>query len=216
MAVEQARGCGFRKRGGLYLIGTGLGAPCDRVPLAIMPCTCCGEQPRFHRGISKINPRQLWGPHLHDPMPYVDAPPSHCGEHDVLCEPPEKAYLMWVGSEYTMDSFREEASRMGISKRIPALPADFEIGDWVFLAFQKAVPIDGRTIRMDFDPHKDRGWTPGVFYAFQPLRVEMVLGESQRADGELLTKLEERKIVPVFVPDEDPDHKPRRGQKSYE
>lgn len=216
MAVEAERGCGFRKRGGIYLIGSGLGAPCDRVPLAIVPCDCCGELPRFHRGISKINPQKLWGPHVHEPAPYVSAEPVSCGEHDVICEPPSKAYLMWVGGEYTMESFRDEAARLGVSKRIPAVPADFEIGDWVFLAFQKAVPIDGKTIRMDFDPHKDRGWTPGIFYAFRPLRVEMVLAESQREDVELLVKLSERGIQPVFVPDDDPDHAPRKGQKSYE
>lgn len=115
-----------------------------------------------------------------------------------------------------MESFRAEAARLGVSKRIPTVPADFEIGDWVFLAFQKAVPIDGKTIRMDFDPHKDRGWTPGIFYAFQPARVETVLAESQRDDAELLMKLGERGIKPVYVPDSDPDHQPRRGCKSYE
>ena len=44
MAVEAKRGCGFRKVGGLYLVGGGFGIPCDRLPIR------AGYLPLLRRG----------------------------------------------------------------------------------------------------------------------------------------------------------------------
>ena len=59
MSVEERRGCGFRKVGGLYLVGKGEAVTCDRWPLPIKPCPTCGDQSEFMRGIAKINPKAL-------------------------------------------------------------------------------------------------------------------------------------------------------------
>jgi hypothetical protein len=40
--AEQRRGCGFRKEGGIYLIGEGAGSPCCRLPIALDRCPTCG------------------------------------------------------------------------------------------------------------------------------------------------------------------------------
>lgn len=33
MACEPKRGCGYRKVGGIYLVGGGIGVPCDRTKM---------------------------------------------------------------------------------------------------------------------------------------------------------------------------------------
>lgn len=92
MAIEPKRGCGYRKVGGLYLVGSGLGQPCDRLPFEIIPCPTCGEEPPFHRGISSVMPHQLLdGPHIVGGRP--------CNELDPVCDPPGRGWLMWVGNE---------------------------------------------------------------------------------------------------------------------
>jgi hypothetical protein len=64
--VKFKRGCGYRKVGGLYLVGGGLTGSCDRLPVVIPACSCCGEKPRFNRGIAPIDPYKLFG--WHEPM----------------------------------------------------------------------------------------------------------------------------------------------------
>lgn len=36
MAVEARRGCGYRKAGGLYLVASGMGSPCHRLPIPLI------------------------------------------------------------------------------------------------------------------------------------------------------------------------------------
>jgi len=209
MAVEGKRGCGYRKVGGLYLVGGGMSVFCDRLPLKIPVCKTCGEHPRFSRNIAKISPLRLWGHHL-----------TECKDSafDPICFPPEQAYLMWVGSEYTPQSFIAESSAMGISKRIPAIPADLKVGeDWVFLAFQKLIPTGKKAFLLPFDDPEDlkgkKGFEPGVFFAFRPTRLEMIVTQSQSQDAEKMKLLTDKGIEPVIVPDDDPDHAPRKRRE---
>src|SRR5260370_22228167 len=63
MAVEAKRGCGYRKAGGLYLVGGGIGLPCDRLPYEIHECPCChmsvlGEKPA--KGIKQTIANLQW------------------------------------------------------------------------------------------------------------------------------------------------------------
>lgn len=211
MAVEARRGCGYRKVGGLYLVGAGLGASCDRLPLPIVPCATCGEEPRFHRSIARINPARLWGGHLVEP----DARPCHDQmllADDPICATPQMSYLMWVGTEYTPESFTYEAQTLGtVSKRISFLPDEFEPGaNWVFLAYLHLIPPVGRSFSMI--PAQRRGYKPGVFYAFRPQRVEKIITQSQAQSGEA-EKLKAQGITPIVVPDDDPDHNPRAAKK---
>lgn len=204
MAVEEKRGCGYRQVGGLYLAGSGLAAPCDRLPLAITPCGVCGEQPRFSRGIAHINPLQLWGVHA-SCIDLATRPP------DPICDPDYKAFLMWVGKEYTVNSFIAEARALGVSKRIPRIPESLKIGeDWVFLAKLHLIPPDNKAFTLDGD--EQRGYGPGIFYAFKPERVEMILPDNQNTEA-LQEELKAKGITPVMVPGDDADHNRRKRQR---
>lgn len=206
--IESKRGCGFRTVGGIYLIGEGLGADCDRLPLALRPCPTCGESPRFHRSISQINARHLWGDHYEcrDPFPCP------------VCTPTERAWLMWVGAFYTPKSFVAEAQRLGVSKRIAALPSDLHLDeDWVYLAYLHLIPPNGqpRFVLLDSEKNPRRGYEPGIFFAFRPVQVEKIVTETQARDHEAMEKLRQAGITPIAVPDDDPDHNPRkRGRKA--
>lgn len=63
MAIESKRGCGYRKVGGIYVVGKGMAVTCDRLPLAFPPCPTCGRKVQFTRGIALIEPRKLFGSH---------------------------------------------------------------------------------------------------------------------------------------------------------
>lgn len=202
MAVESRRGCGYRKVGGLYLCGGGIPFFCDRLPLAIEPCPICGEEPRFSRGIAQIGPDCLWNPH----QAYVDCrDPSTCP----VCYPPGRGFLMWVGEEYTPASFTDEARRMGVSKRIANLPTDLRIGeDWVFLAYQKLI----RNERYRYGPQA--GWRPGIFHAFIPVTVELIITVTQSKDEAFMEELRQKGVHPVVVPDDDPDHARKKRKEA--
>lgn len=206
MAVEAKRGCGYRKIGGIYLVGGGLAAPCDRLPLPIIPCPTCGAEPRFSRNIAKIDPYNLWGNHS----------PCAEGVSCFVCWPIQSisgiaslagCWLMWVGSEYSPESFVAEARELGVSKRIPQIPKGLKVGeDWVYLAYLHLIPPNGQA-RIPMEGDSRRGWGPGVFYAFRPQRIEKIVTVSMAKDEEAMGKLEEQGVTPVVVPDDDPDHK---------
>ena len=206
MAVEARRGCGYRKVGGLYLVGQGLTVPCDRLPLPIEPCPVCGEQPRFSRGIARIDPLKLWGEHQNCTDPTV------CP----VCHPAHKAWLMWVGKEYTPESFIAEARAMGVSKRVHQVPKDLVIGeDWVWLAYLHLIPGKGQfRLLGGQDGKRPRDMGPGIFYVFKPTHLEKIVTESQAQDQEAMDKLKEQGITPVVVPDDDPDHNPRAARRT--
>jgi len=121
---------------------------------------------------------------------------------------------MWVGENFykTPESFVLEARKMGICKAIPTIPSRLKLGkSWIVLAHRKVVfPIhkEGRVESQKL---------PGIFYAFRPTRIEMLIWKSQ-ATKEYLEKLRKQGITPVVVPDEDKVHsletdlwgKPRR------
>lgn len=210
MAVEAKRGCGFRAVGGLYLVTDGDGGwSCDRLPFAFLPCATCGEEPRFHRSLKAIQPHLLvGGEHVFDGL----EPGAVCGCPDACptCHPSSRGWMMWVGAEhYSPLDFKTEAEQMGVSRRIPALPHDFRIGtDWVYLAHQHAVPPAKRD-DLAFGDGDARGSAAGLFYAFQPARLEKIVRESEAADELAMQRLREAGITPVPVPDNDPDHDPR-------
>ncbi|MGI0011816.1 MAG: hypothetical protein ACREBU_00020 [Nitrososphaera sp.] len=165
----------------------------------------CGEHPRFTQGIQQINPYKLWDMH-HECMDKYGDP---------VCQPDGRAFLMWVGNEYTVNSFIVEAQIMGVSKRIPAIPANMDVGrDWVFLAKLHLIPLHEKSF--SFNGDEERGYAPGVFYAFQPERIELILPDDQNT-AQLQEELTAKGITPVIVPSNDPDHRRRRksnGTKS--
>lgn len=118
MACEPRRHCGFRKCGGLYLVGDLSGA----VPVEYLPT--CIDYP-FTRAATWAEPKRL-----------LQGVP----EGKTTAKEQERILLMWVGSaHYTPESFMEEAGRMGVSKRISAIPEDAKKGDVVALAHPAAM-----------------------------------------------------------------------------
>jgi len=244
VAVEQKRGCGFRKQFGLYLCGDGLAVVCIKLPIPLRVCPVCGEGVRFSRGWKWVDPLLLTGG-----ICTPNEMPAYCKDHH--CPFDERlAGLMWIGGKfYTPESFTNEANEMGISKRISSIPKGLELGKtWILLAHKKAVRTptckhmdkDGICILATkvIDPEWVQGATyhpetekwvclsprdnlknccknyaeellfePGIFHAFKPIRIEKILPESMKADEKELEKLKKRGITPVFVPDNDPDHK---------
>jgi hypothetical protein len=156
MAFEKRRGCGYRKVGGLYLVGgTGIWVLCDRLPILLDVCPACGGGIKPGLGFTWMSPKGLLeGDHIIERVHFEKeayesrdtgekgvALSEQCGEKDILClNPPDRAGLMWVGSKfYTPSSFIKEAKEMGASKRINAIPKGFVVGEtWVILAHRQA------------------------------------------------------------------------------
>jgi hypothetical protein len=159
-------------------------------------CACCGGGIKFSRGWTWIEPfKLLEGDHGNTTM--VNNEPAitvgcGCASFCPVCYPsihfltigenfssePIKAGLMWVGEKhYSTESFSKEANDLGISKRISAIPRGFKVGEtWIFLAHKKAVENNGSVID---DPDAPK-YTPAIFTAFRPQRIERIVLESEK------------------------------------
>ena len=222
MSCESHRECGYRKVGGLYLVSDpGSIAQCDRLPLPIVPCSTCGEQPRFHRSISQIDPQTLWGDHVivgiapvvpgqnggSRPEGLPDSTDFFqlCPESDAICSPTDRGWLMWVGSEYTRESFRTEAKSQGVSKRIPAIPNDLVLGeDWVYLAKKRLIPNAGQ-MWLPGEAREQSGCGPAIFQTCRAERVEKIV--TYLAPEATVDELRGQGVTPVVVDHGDPAHR---------
>ena len=146
MATEARRGCGYRKIGGLYLVGSGLGVACDRLPIPLEICPCCGAGIRQTRGFTWVDIAQLvGGDHVVDvqtdmtdfttgPTQFVgERKTCACREHCPLCHNVKamgRGGLLWIGTQFypTIEAFEAEARLLGISRRITTLPRGFVQG----------------------------------------------------------------------------------------
>lgn len=261
MAVEAKRGCGYRRVGGLYVVGGGLSAPCDRIPYPLDRCKTCGAGVKFTRGHTWLQP-DFFTPHesrqgcscTHGSM---GGPCSVCGHSHPIAEPcaswmPETGcrdesscpvcrnredfgphLLLWIGrGHYSPDAYLKESRELGVSRRLSAMPKGLVIGEtWVLLAHLDAVQpkmpeacsrcgasehqhgpeqdqlrwnssAPERPVCGEFDPPKP---TPGIFCAFVPHAVELILKQSD-ATPERIEKEAKRGVTVVTVPDDDPDH----------
>lgn len=168
MASEARRGCGYRKVGGIYLVGGLLSVPCDRLPYKLDSCPVCGAGVHFTRAMTEINPFKLFGTHDQQVPVFKDNPElsgfvTKVQCHDqfrpcIMCDPTEKpAYIMMVGEKFypTPDDFNREAAELGVSKRIPFIPKKLVLGETIiYLAHNKAVclnePANGNASRLSF------------------------------------------------------------------
>ena len=172
ISVESKRLCGYRKLGvngyGTYLMGEGPGAPCGRMPFPLEVCPCCGSGIKPSRGTTWITPATLFDGLVAE----YDCDSPICWSCPLLNLSTDPAILLWVGEAYypTAAHFMTEANRMGISRKIPSIPHDFRIGQtWVYLAHRKTIPwkhVDG-----------SMEWTPGIFMAFRPSHIDMVVDD---------------------------------------
>ena len=192
---EPERLCGYRKPG-LYMISDGIGTPCGKLPLPLEKCPTGSGGIKFARGWTWIGPQELFTT-------------SECGRiaDCVACPaayPPTRAGLLWVGKAAynTPSAFTREALELGVSRRIPAVPRGFEVGEtWVFVAHVEAVRNGQEEAK------------PGIFHAFMPSRIEYVTTGSETEEE--LNALEKRglslvKLVrtePVtFIDDQENDY----------
>lgn len=205
--IEPYRECGYRKVGGLYLVGMALGAPCDRLPIELKPCECCGYQPNVRRNFSYLA-KQYFGKHED----------CKCRPDCELCNPElmeqDECVLMRVSSRYyTPESFTEEALEQGISLRVSRVPREYEPGEtWILLFHKDAIKELKNTVNEEGEKEEEIETYPGIFYAFKPTTIEQLIWESE-ATEEKLEDMKENGITPVIVPDGDPDHDPSRSTK---
>lgn len=247
MAVEARRGCGFRRVGGLYVVGGGLSAPCDRMPFPLDRCKTCGGGIKFTRGPQWLQP-DFFEPHY---MPerntkcLDESPCPVCvngGSDESPSASPDDLFgphlLLWIGrGHYTPEAYLKESHELGVSRRLSAMPKGLVLGEtWVLLAHLDAVPPvigeDGKSIcgkcgedRSDHVPrpsgniwcpagedgrrpesnYEPAGGSPGIFCAFVPRAVELILKQSD-ATPDRVEKEAKRGVTVVAVPDDDPDH----------
>jgi hypothetical protein len=213
MAVEAKRGCGYRKAGGLYMMGSGTGIPCDRLPIPLAVCPTCKHGIKQSRGWTWINlDAMVEGVHRNCEDEF---PCPICMDTGNMGE----VGLVWIGERFykTPDEFMSEAKKLGISRRIPAVPRGFEVGKtWVILAHPKAVRCEECAKRaFSLSTEQDdiecqtcdgSGYLQGAFYVFRPTHFEKILTETQAKDAKLVPDLVSRGITIVTVPDNDKDH----------
>ncbi len=215
MAVEQMRGCGFRKVGGLYLVGEGQHIPCDRLPYELNICPVCGGGIKFTRGWTWIDWEKYASLHSESGIYPICICPYSCP----ICSPGTKVDpygLLWVGEQYyTPELFVQEALKMGVSRRIAGIPKNLKLGEtWVLLAHKSAITKELPVASDVWTPELDEQIEarPGIFYVFRPKRLELLIWESESTD-EKLDELTKRGITPIIIPDGDVEHDPLTSLK---
>jgi hypothetical protein len=186
ISVEAERGCGHRKPAkdgvGIYLVGPKTGAPCGRLPFALAACPVCGGGIHAARGWTWIEPRKLFGPPVRACEKRATlvgwSPAMHCAACPMGLGMPEGRHgLVWIGeAHYKCPSdFLAEAHRMGVSRKIKAVPKGFELGKTtVYLAHRFAVPTGA------IDDKGQPVMGPGVFSTFCPTGIDLVIADAEK------------------------------------
>lgn len=171
---EAKRGCGFRKEGGMYLMGGTHFQECGRLPLPLDVCPCCGQGIKPSRGWTWVNANELF--EMQSCAFDIEDVYDHC-EGCLLHEPPEKAGLLWIGEKFykTPQDFINEGLELGMSRRIRFIPRDFKIGETLVLfAHRKAIkPVNVGIQTIDGEPVGEN--TAGIFTAMIPTHIEYIV-----------------------------------------
>ncbi len=211
--IEDKRGCGWRKPGGIYLVGPPTGQPCCKLPFPLTTCPCCGAGIKPSRGWTWVDGSLFIG----------NGPPISCMkelDEAMLCPLSnpiklEKCGLLWVGEGFykTPADFLTEARNQGISRRLSTVPKGFEPGKtWVLLAHRFGHWLKDPEPE-DYD--MDRGGKlnpeikkaickPAIFSVFRPMAIEYVVRGDETEEE--LERVVARGMVPVDV-------NPRRAYK---
>ena len=178
---ESARGCGFRKKGGLYLVAQGEWRGCGKLPLPLHVCPVCSSGIKPSRGWTWINGTVL----------FADVKCKSLASQCSACPlsgPVGRIGLLWIGGKFynSPDAWTQEANERGVSRRIAAVPKDFKLGEtWVALAHREGFQ------------NPDGSMSPAVFQYFKPTAIEKVVeGDEPEEEIEALLK---RGISPVKV-----------------
>ena len=183
-SIEAARGCGYRKKGGIYLVSGGFAKPCGLLPLELTVCPCCGQGIKPARGFTWVE-HDIFG----DKVCEMGGCSSRCLPFNGQAG---KMGLLWVGGSFYPNTaaFMKEARAQGISRRIAQIPRDFVVGStWVLLAHREVVFID------EFKQEAER--KPAIFSAFLPERIEYVVKGDETEEE--LERLEKRGLTLVDV-----------------
>lgn len=192
--IEEERGCGYRKVGGIYLVGELTDDNCCILPHPTPVCPTCQ---------AGIKPARGWT-WTHAGSLLQDATPS-CSQKEDLYHPCpairmrfgtiESAGVIWVGETFyaAPEIFLREARAMGISRKIGAVPRGFEVGrTWVLLAHRHAVP-------QQLEIGKPALFDPGIFAIYCPTAIEVVVDERTAMNDEALDAYRKRGLTPVIV-----------------
>lgn len=195
---DQKRGCGWRSPGGTYLVAQGVSAPCGMLPIPLTKCpTCsCGIKPS--RGWTWLDIKALAAGKA------CSSPASECGYCPLsLAKMGDRQGLLWIGGSFYKrpEDWTNEAVKQGISRRLSAVPRDFELGKtWVLVAHREALTAPCPDCA--FGPCETCGDTrtvpqAAIFHAFKPTAIEYVVkGDETEEELERLIK---RGITPVKV-----------------
>ncbi len=188
---EPARGCGYRKTGGLYLVGSTLGKDCGRFPIACDCCPTCGQGIKPARGWTWIEPDKIAGKcrHYNEPLSVRQQvrqgfPETKCGACSFGPGEVGRAGLLWVGQQFypTPGQFLQECHQLGVSRRINVVPRGLVVGEtWVFLGHREVIE-NPSFAHGGIEPSR----LPGIFAAFRPRAIEYVVS-GQEHDDELET-----------------------------
>ncbi|MFY9781385.1 MAG: hypothetical protein WAJ85_12860 [Candidatus Baltobacteraceae bacterium] len=186
--LEQPRGCGWRKPGGLYLVCDGIPTPCDLLPIPLGVCPVCHGGIKPSRGWTTIDIR---------PLIETQRPCSQGRRCPLMgIEAGAKSGLLWIGEKYypTPEHWLRESERMGVSRRISQVPRDLIVGEtWVFVAHRN-VPATALVLE---DGEMRRKAGPAIFHAFKPTAIEYIVRGNE--DERELQALVKRGITPVRV-----------------
>jgi len=155
MPIEPKRGCGYRKVGGLYLVGSGIALPCDGLPLELKKCHVCGFEVPFTRGFMWLRKAYVA---YHSKKKHENEYEGKCTCYSAcpICHPEAndlKEYgLMWVGESF----YKTPAHR-----KVPFYKKNFG--------------------PLNTEPE----YKPAIFYAFKPTRIEKLIWESEATEENL-------------------------------
>jgi hypothetical protein len=177
MAIERKRGCGYRKVGGMYLVGDeGIWVPCDRLPIILDVCPACGggiKPGSFMKEAREIGASKR-----------INAIPKGfvVGETWVILAHRQAGNKDF--DEHEFDEKKQNCKFCGIAKN------GFDVQAAVKFASPKAVKCTRRL--------------PAIFSAFRPSRIEKLVDDDTPQDE--IEKLEKRGITVIKVPKGDKDH----------
>lgn len=191
-SIESARGCGYRKPGGKYLVsGWGPTIACGKLPIKLDTCPCCGLGLKPTRGWSWLDLRfikqECAGPCQTCPI----------GEHRVT----GPVGLIWIGETFykTPADYLAEAERQGFSRRLHTIPKGFKLGEtWVALAHRKAIPKPCECRSGGGQPLKacrhcsgtGTAYDRGIFHLWRPSGLDYVVTGEESTEE--LERFEER------------------------
>lgn len=214
---------------------SGLGEPCERLPLPLDCCPTCGGGVKQVRSFQWIKPGLVFqNPKIKPCMSASDEPTkgvgylrTHC-HRCVVCtpnlleahsEPKDQVGLLWVGEKFypTPEDWAKEATHQGVSKRIAAIPKGLVVGKtYIFVAHPNAIAekVPQPMKEGELLGKEEIKYTPGIFHVFVPQRVELIVTPSMKKEKWVKELVEKQGVVLVDVPEDDPDHAPKASKQS--